>query len=161
MTASISTNVNDWISGTAISGTWAELHNLLSESDGLYKTFASVVDKKFLDRRKKLELWPTEPINRIGVGINSGLWIRRSLPDKIREAVGDDDAHAHACTCAAYIRCFCLFSFYKPTHTQSCLAAVHADPVDFQRLCRPPCLITAATTRCLEGAESSQTRSAW
>ena len=54
MTASISTNVNDWISGTAISGTWTELHNLLSESDGLYKTFASVVDKKFLDRRKKL-----------------------------------------------------------------------------------------------------------
>lgn len=90
MTASISTDVNDWISGTAISGTWAELHNLLSESDGLYKTFKEVVDKKFLDRRKKLELWPTEPINRIGVGINSGLWIRRSLPDKIREAVGDD-----------------------------------------------------------------------
>jgi|TARA_B110000285_G_C15089354_1_gene598162 hypothetical protein len=96
MTASISTNVNDWISGTAISGTWTELHKLLSEPEGFYKTFAytfaSVVDKKFLDRRKKLELWPTEPINRIGVGINSGLWIRRSLPDKIREAVGDDDA---------------------------------------------------------------------
>ena len=96
MTASISTNVNDWISGTAISGTWAELHTLLTEPEGFYKTFAytfaSVVDKKFLDRRKKLELWPTEPKNTLSHRINSGLWIRRSLPDKIREAVGDDDA---------------------------------------------------------------------
>ena len=92
MTAIVSTDVNDWIGGTAISGTWAELHNLLSESDGLYKTFKEVVDKKFLDRRRKLELWSTEPINRSGVRINSGLWIRRSLPDKIREAISVDDA---------------------------------------------------------------------
>jgi len=95
MTASISTDVNDWISGTAISGTWTELHKLLTEpgfKGTSIDTFASVVDKKFLDRRKKLELWPTEPKNRRGVRINSGLWIRRSLPNKIREAVNVDDA---------------------------------------------------------------------
>ena len=65
--------------------------------------------------------------------------------------------------------CVFLFCLEIPTSTQSdryarafpnasITASVHTDPVEFRQLSRPPCLISAAPTRCLEGADPSRRR---
>jgi hypothetical protein len=77
----VSENMQDWIDGTALSGTFEELMDisdiLPDGMDQIADDFATIVDEKFRTNRDNFTLWDTDPKNLPTVGINSGLWIRR------------------------------------------------------------------------------------